>query len=177
MFILILIILVILFVIFLVVSLITKRLSHATKTNCFLLEEIEGDAAECGAWICFASIIVNLIIIAVLSFKVTTNAKIIDEKITMYQEENSNIETNIAEAVKGYMEYESNTYAEFKNESAISLVSLISDLKTDTLVSKQIDVYITNNDKIKELREEEINLSKIRWLLYFDIDKLTNKDS
>ena len=58
-------------------------------------------------------------------------------------------------------------HKEFKDKDGINLVSLIPTLKSDTLVQKQIEVYVANNDKIKELKEEKIDLSKSKWKLYF----------
>lgn len=95
------------------------------------------------------------------------NGNTIDKKISMYEEENASIEKNIDVSVKGFMDFESRTYAELKDTDAINLVSLFPELKSDTLVKKQIKVYIDNNNKIKELKEEKINLAKTRWKLYF----------
>ena len=65
------------------------------------------------------------------------------------------------------MNYESDTYGNLKNESSITLVSLYPELKADTLVEKQIEIYTENNKKIKELKEKIINISNYKWLLYF----------
>ena len=56
---------------------------------------------------------------------------------------------------------------EVKPENYITLVSLYPELKADALVSKQIEIYISNNEKIKELKEFKINGSIYRWWLYF----------
>lgn len=89
------------------------------------------------------------------------------EKIKMYQTENKKIENQIGELVKGYMDYESETYKNFKNESSITMVNLYPDLKSNELVQKQMNIYLTNNDKIKELNEKEIDTKIGKWLLYF----------
>lgn len=91
----------------------------------------------------------------------------INAKILMYEEENTSIEESIDATVKNYMEFESKTYSDLKSEDAINLVSLFPELKADTLVQKQIELYISNNNSIKELKEEKIDLSKIKWKLYF----------
>ena len=87
------------------------------------------------------------------------NGRTLDAKISMYTEENENIETEMNSLVEQYMNYESGTYGELKGESSITLVSLYPELKADTLVTKQIEVYIANNEKIKQLKEKKINLS------------------
>lgn len=85
----------------------------------------------------------------------------------MYTEENQNIEEDMNILVEQYMNYESDTYGNLKNESSITLVSLYSELKADTLVEKQIEIYTENNKEIKELKEKIINISNYKWLLYF----------
>ena len=95
------------------------------------------------------------------------NGRTLDSKISMYTEENENIETEMNSLVEQYMNYESGTYGELKGESSITLVSLYPELKADTLVTKQIEVYIANNEKIKKLKEKKINLSVKKWWLYF----------
>ena len=91
----------------------------------------------------------------------------IDEKIAMYEVENTSIEESIDATVKNYMNFEATTYTEFKDEDALTLVSLFPELKSDSLVQQQIAVYIANSQKIKELKEEKIDLSKARFKLYF----------
>lgn len=96
------------------------------------------------------------------------NGYTIDSKIAMYEEENASIESSINTIVKDYMNFEKNTYEELKDdENIINLIFLYPELKSDTLVKKQIEVYIANNDEIKRLKVEKLNLSKARWLLYF----------
>ena len=111
------------------------------------------------------------IIVCVIAFVVlcviVSGLNVIDAKIEMYQEENTNIESQIAECVKQYQEYEKEIFTEVTPESAVTLVSLYPELKADELVSKQIDVYLANNQKIKELKEHKISGCVYRWWLYF----------
>ncbi len=108
----------------------------------------------------------SVISIVILGIEVS-NLSVIDDRIAMYQEENVKIETQIAEIVKQYQKYEADIFAEVNPDSAITLVSLYPELKSDSLVNSQIEVYVSNNQKIKELREEEIEGSVKRWWLYF----------
>lgn len=110
--------------------------------------------------------IIDLIVIGFI-IAIFTNGKVAPPKIKMYQEENSKIEMQIDELVKNYMEYEGKTLKDFKGESSITLVSLYPNLKSDELVKKQINVYVENNKKIKELKEYEIEMKIGKWLLYF----------
>lgn len=112
------------------------------------------------------SVIISFIVSIVLCVNVS-NLKVIDQKINMYQAENASIENQIAECVKQYQQYETEIFTEVAPESAITLVSLYPELKSDTLVAKQIEVYVANNEKIKEFKEKKINGNVYRWWLYF----------
>lgn len=96
-----------------------------------------------------------------------TSGNHIPEMISMYEEENDQIESQIGELVNKYMEYEGSTFKDLKNEDSVALVSLYPELKSDTLVEKQIEVYIENNKKIKNLKKKQIELSTYKWWLYF----------
>lgn len=91
----------------------------------------------------------------------------IDKKIAMYEEENTKIEQQIADVVTQYQEYEEGIFTEVTPESAMTLVALYPELKSDTLVQSQIEIYADNNKQIKELKCKAINTSVIRWWLYF----------
>lgn len=96
-----------------------------------------------------------------------TSGNHIPEMISMYEEENNQIESQIGELVNKYMEYEGSTFNDIKNEDSVALVSLYPELKSDALVEKQIEVYIENNKKIKNLKKKQIELSTYKWWLYF----------
>jgi hypothetical protein len=109
--------------------------------------------------VCFC---VLFVIAIFLGFSVS-NGRVMDEKITMYQEENNKIEKQLDTLVSNYMNYESNTYEKFKSESSVTLVSMYPELKSDKLVEEQISVYEENNKKIRELKEDKINLKVKKW--------------
>ncbi len=114
--------------------------------------------------IVFASIAaVAFIILLTLSIRVTK----VEDRIVMYQEENSKIESQIAEVVNQYQKYEADIFESVSKENAISYITLFPELKSDTLVQKQIETYIANNEKIKELKEAAIMAPVYRWWLYF----------
>ena len=99
---------------------------------------------------------------------IPVNERVIDEKIAMYQEENSRIEESIEAIVSEYMEYESETFESVASTaSPIAYVSLFPELKSDELVKNQIDVYYANAEAIKTLKVEKIEISELRWILYF----------
>lgn len=111
-------------------------------------------------------IVLELLAFIILCIEVS-GLKVIDTKIEMYTEENQKIESQMSDLVQSYMEYEGNTFKDFKSESSVTLVNLYPELKSDALVQKQLDMYIANNEKIKELKTSEINGKVYRWWLYF----------
>lgn len=108
-----------------------------------------------------------MIVFTFLAVSDVIEGKYIDEKITMYQEENSSIEKQIDSLVQNYMKYESDTLSEFKSDDSMVLVSLYPELKSDKLVQNQMSVYNDNNKKIKDLKEKKIDTKTSKWLLYF----------
>ena len=114
------------------------------------------------------AIALTVCIIATLSCLASfVYGRTLDAKIAMYTEENTVIEQSIDELVDEYMEYEAGTFSELKGDSAITLVSLYPELKSDELVQAQIDTYLANNAKIKELKNAQINQGFTKWWLYF----------
>ncbi|MBR2859142.1 MAG: hypothetical protein IKB90_03530 [Alistipes sp.] len=92
---------------------------------------------------------------------------VVDDKIALYKQENANIEEQVSTLVEEYKDYESNTLKEFSNQSPTVLVSLYPELKSNELVTKQIDLYVANNEKIKALECERIGYKSFAWWLYF----------
>lgn len=100
--------------------------------------------------------------------KTIASESVIDHKIDMYQEENTKIEQEVDNLVKEYIDHEHDTFAELKEEkNSITLVTLFPELKSDSLVKQQIEIYVKNNTKIKKLKEEKIDISLAKWKLYF----------
>ena len=107
-----------------------------------------------------ADFILILWIIAIYSSGFT-----IDDKIKMYQEENKNIEEQITTIVNNYQGYEKDIISNVADMEV--LLIKIPELKSSELVKTQMNIYIENNKKIKELKEEKINMKIGKWLLYF----------
>ena len=134
------------------------------------------DMLESG-WTFLGSIflVITLILLCVICFKaydVIPEANIIDNKIAMYEEENARIEATVQDMVSGYIEYESDVIdkvlsSENGEDNVIALVSLFPELNSDTLVQKQLDIYLANNEKIKGLKAKKIELSMQKFILYF----------
>ena len=91
----------------------------------------------------------------------------IEEKIIIYEEENKQIEEQMAKLVEDYMEFELGIIKECKPEEATTLVTLYPTLTSSTLVSKQMDTYTQNNHEIKQLKSQLLTQEIVRWWLYF----------
>lgn len=115
----------------------------------------------------FGLMTIVVLIALVITTGTIVNGRVIDQKIEMYTEENKVIETQIETVVSKYMEYESNTLAEFKIDDAIALITLYPELKADGLVNAQIEIYQANNAEIKNLKKSKINISNAKWWVYF----------
>ena len=96
-----------------------------------------------------------------------TEASVLDARIAMYTDENERIEQQVAEVVRQYQQYETDIFTEVNPESAITLVALYPDLKSDSLVQSQIELYTENNKIIKSLKDKDIRANVLRWWLYF----------
>ena len=94
----------------------------------------------------------------------------IDQKLSMYQEENGKIETKIKNTVQGYMDYEKETYLSFIEAADLeTLLIKYPELSSNELVKSEIETYKENNEKIKKLKEQKINKNVYDFWLKFNI--------
>ena len=114
----------------------------------------------------FALGFVSFIAIIVLGIEVKS-ISVIDDRIVMYEEENARIEQQVADVVEQYQKYETDIFREVAPESAVTMVSLYPELKSDSLVQAQIEVYTENNKTIRDLRDKQIKGNVYHWWLYF----------
>jgi hypothetical protein len=92
----------------------------------------------------------------------------IDDKLAMYREENANIEAKVKATVQAYMNYEKDTYKNLIGTADLTtLLVKYPELNSNELVKAEIDTYVANNNKIKELKEAEIDKKVLAWWLYF----------
>lgn len=125
-----------------------------------------GEWCEVSGGIGFLFSIIAFIAIIILGIHVKY-ISVIDDRIEMYEEENTRIEQQIADVVEQYQKYETDIFMEVAPESAVTMVSLYPELKSDSLVQTQIEVYVENNKTIKYLKDKQINGDVYRWWLYF----------
>ena len=114
-------------------------------------------------------LLIAVIITAVILGAELSEGKILDQKIELYQEENSKIEQSIAVTVQEYMNHEEMVFQtpNVSEENLIYLVAAYPELRSSELVNSQMDLYIANNKEIRSLKERKLELTVIRWWLYF----------
>lgn len=76
------------------------------------------------------------------------------EQITVIEEQNIIILEQLEPLVNKYIEYEKDTYKEFKlsGEKLLLIAQAYPELKSDTFVQTQIDTVLKNQNKIMELK-------------------------
>ena len=116
----------------------------------------------------FGSLISVVALIGIIiNIGILINGRTFDDKIAMYEQENEAIEQSVDVLVKDYYKHESDTYSSLKPENAVLFASAYPELQSNELATKQLEIYVDNNNKIKELKEDQINLSRNRFWLYF----------
>lgn len=120
-------------------------------------------------WLCAIGLVFAImsVIAGVIVGIEVTEASVLDARIAMYADENERIEQQVAEIVRQYQQYESDIFTEVNPENAITLVALYPDLKSDSLVQSQIELYTENNRSIRSLKDKDIKANTLRWWLYF----------
>ena len=120
------------------------------------------------SWGCMGALPVVFVLIAVLMIGIKcSNLSVIDQKIEMYEKENTKIEQQIEALVIAYQKHEKEVFSNVKTDSYIQLVSLYPELRGDTLVEEHIKTYQSNNKQIKILKQQAIDGNVLRWWLYF----------
>ena len=140
-----------------VASIIIYNVSKYADESCFVTGVISGIALT-------ACIIASLVIGGIVS-----EGKVLDQKIELYQEENSKIENNISLVVKEYMEHEDKVFETptISENNLLYIVAAYPELRSSDLVNSQIELYINNNREIRALKEKKLDISVLKWWLYF----------
>ena len=131
--------------------------------------EYEGDGRYI-AWTVISGMVFALCftITIIMTCMLAVEPAQIDQKIQMYQEENQKIEASVNAAVESYMKHEEKVFDKLDgSDSVTTLLIRFPELTSDNLVQKQIGIYQANNEKIKSLKNDKINLSTKRFLVYF----------
>ncbi len=127
----------------------------------------DGEAIEIPLCV-IGSILTTIILTVVIVGTVEISREaVIAQEIEMYQEENTNIENSISLIVENYLQHELGIFESIDNQNPEILVTLYPQIKSNELVQSQIDMYIKNNNKIKELKIAKLEIQVWRWWVYF----------
>ena len=112
------------------------------------------------------ALVISIVAMAFVGVGVGT-AHTIDEKITLYEQENRIIEEKVELSVSTYLEYEQETLTSLTPENAGNFLFLYPELSADTMIKEQIATYQANHQAIVQLKVDKINVAKLKWWLYF----------
>ena len=118
--------------------------------------------------------ILTIVTIMFMIFAITYSVKIpqMEERITIYKEENVRIEEQIKTVIEAYQDYEQGMFEDIdldkiSSEKLILLTSIYPELKSDSMVQELIQVYIDNTNEIKSIRTQKLDYEVWRWWLCF----------
>lgn len=136
-------------------------------TIILLIIDSYDDLYEIFIMVTLAGAVLSLIVVLCLLFCYPYN---VDKKIDMYTQENAEIEQKVKTTVQAYKDYEQETYKNLIESADLqTLLIKYPELNSNELVKKEIEIYISNNDKIKSLKEQKIDKKLIGWWLFFNI--------
>lgn len=136
-------------------------------TIILLIIDSYDDLYEIFIMVTFARAVLSLIVVLCLLFRYPYN---VDKKIDMYTQENAEIEQKVKATVQAYTDYEQETYKNLIETADLqTLLIKYPELNSNELVKKEIEIYVSNNDKIKSLKEQKIDKKLIGWWLFFNI--------
>ncbi|AXF52104.1 MAG: LemA family protein [Podoviridae sp. ctcf755] len=127
----------------------------------------DNDEKFIGGIVIFGFILFGIIGATAFCIDIVIHEKIYQQQIEILEEENTTINKEIKLIVKEYMNWESDVYDQFKNESAITLIQLYPELKSNELVQTQIDIFLSNREEIKCLKKNILESKAAKWWLYF----------
>ena len=110
---------------------------------------------------------VGLLITTIVGVTIIATENKIDNQIAMYQEENAKIETQVTETVEKYLEHEYQIFDSLQGEDIQTLLVVYPEINSNELVKRQVEIFVENNNKIKELKEEKLSITTWKFLIYF----------
>ena len=91
----------------------------------------------------------------------------IQEKIGIYEEQNTQIEQSIDAAVKAYCEHEQITYTQMSDGAVALVAAAYPELASSELVKTQMEVWTSNSKELKDLKSDLVDFHRAQYFLYF----------
>ena len=125
--------------------------------------------SDAGSTVFAISLVVLVVVIICCLFNVNkiVKANTLEQKITVYQEEMTNIENSINPVVQNYLDHEKETYTALAPDNAVIFASIYPELSSNEIVQKQLSIYNEYLISIKNLKLEIAEISTAKWWLYF----------
>ena len=115
------------------------------------------------------SIIFLLVCVLVLIFCCSEVASIstIDEKISMYEQENAEIEEHLNATLSTYLSQKNESIIALTPENVANVIVLYPELNSIELIASQLKTYTANYNEIISLKEKKIGLANTKWWINF----------
>ena len=91
----------------------------------------------------------------------------IQEKIQIYEDQNTQIEQSIDAAVQAYCEHEQITYTKMSDGAVALVAAAYPELASSELVKTQMDVWTSNSHELKDLNSKLVDFHRAQYFLYF----------
>lgn len=91
----------------------------------------------------------------------------IQEKIGIYEEQNTQIEQSIDAAVKAYCAHEQITYVQMSDGAVALVAAAYPELASSELVKTQMEVWTSNSSELKDLKSDLVDFHRAQYFLYF----------
>lgn len=91
----------------------------------------------------------------------------IQEKIQIYEDQNTQIEQSIDAAVKAYCEHEQITYTKMSDGAVALVAAAYPELASSELVKMQMDIWTSNSNELKDLKSKLVDFHRAQYFLYF----------
>lgn len=123
---------------------------------------------ECLGGFGFAILVVAIFVLLVVGGVYNYQSSTIDNRLNVVEEQNQIVLSQIEPLVRQALEYESNTYKDFKLDAAkiIAFTQLYPDLKANSFLNKQIDIILANQEEIKQLKLDKATLNAYHFWLW-----------
>lgn len=117
-----------------------------------------------GAAIFIVFLFITVMVVGIYNYDKST----IENRLSVLEEQNQIVLSQIEPLVQQALEYESTTYKDFKLDAAkvIAFTQLYPDLKANSFLNKQIDIILANQKEIKQLKLAKASLNAYHFWLW-----------
>lgn len=128
------------------------------------IAEDEDVLSGIGAAIFIVFLFITVIAAGIYNYDKST----IEIRLSVIEEQNQTVLAQIEPLVQQALEYESNTYKDFKLDAAkvIAFTQLYPNLKANDFLNKQIDIILANQEEIKQLKLDKASLNAYHFWLW-----------